>query len=69
MQNEIGADNNSIGKAIKEKIDTVTEKNTRFKTMKNISSVLEGKVISRDNKISEELIADDVVHMKFASTT
>lgn len=37
--------------------------------MKNISSALEGKTTSRDNKITEEIIADDTVQMKFASTT
>lgn len=31
VENEIGADNSSIGKVIKEKTDTVTGKNTRFK--------------------------------------
>lgn len=37
--------------------------------MKNISSVLEGKTTSRNNKITEEIITDDTVQMKFASTT
>jgi len=48
-QNAIGIDNSSIGKLIKQKLNTVIEKNTGFKKIKNISNILERKSTSRDN--------------------
>ncbi|KAL4153127.1 hypothetical protein QTP88_000960 [Uroleucon formosanum] len=69
VQNEIGTDNSSIGKSIKKKLEVVIEKNSGFKTMKHISNILEGKATSRNNTIPEELTADDMAHLKFASMT
>lgn len=37
--------------------------------MKNVLIVLGGKATSHDNKISEDLIADDTDYIKFASMT
>lgn len=51
--------NSSPGRAIKKIFKTEIEKNTGFKTMKNILSILEGKTTSRDNTIFEKLTVDN----------
>jgi len=37
--------------------------------MKNISNILEEKSTSRDNRLLEEITADDIAHIKFVPLT
>lgn len=53
VQINIKADKSCLRKAIKKLFYTVSEKNTEFKTMINISSILEGKATYGDNIMSK----------------
>lgn len=56
--NDIGVDKSKIGIVINQKFENITEKNTGYKVMKNILTILERRVTFQDD-VSEELSADE----------
>lgn len=68
VENKIQQAGNRVGQDIKNKLKSVLDKNTGFKTMTTISKILNGEKVSNQN-FPDDLNNSDIAHFQFAPIT
>jgi hypothetical protein len=68
VENKIQQAGNRVGQDIKNKLKSVLDKNTGFKTMTTISKILNGEKVSNQN-FSDDLNNSDIAYFQFAPIT
>lgn len=68
VQNKIEEAQNKIGKAVQLKMKTVLEKNSGFKSICTVSTILNGEEVSK-LELPKDLNLDDMTYLKFAPIT